>query len=68
MEVTDKMTAEEYTIYSAINHADDEWTPEATAALNRIKAQVWDDCEDAMHDWIVDPFGDRPTNPHRVDQ
>lgn len=38
---TDKMTSEEYALYSAINHADDEWTEEASAELKRIKAKAW---------------------------
>ena len=42
MTVIDKMTPDEYALYSAINHADDEWTPEARTELERIKADAWD--------------------------
>lgn len=37
------MTPDEYAIFSAINHADDDWTTEATEVLNRIKADAWDE-------------------------
>lgn len=32
--------------------------------IRHIQAEVWDECEEALHNFIVDPFGDRPSNPY----
>jgi hypothetical protein len=59
-----KMTEDEYALYSAINHADDEWTPEATAVLNQIKARVWD--EGCKAGFGIELTMYLPPNPYRT--
>lgn len=38
----------------------------ASEALTQIRAEAWDKCEEALHDFTLDPFGDRPPNPYRL--